>query len=558
MTIGLANDPFGQSCQISGNSSFSNVTSNISGLAVDCEDIPVISARVNDFFSGDAITGTDVQLSRQEAGATITEIAALDAEGVAQFEVPLNAGRVSFSVDPASYGAQSVVIEGPEDASAANANIFVQPSDLTTTFSNATGGTISLDGDALVELPTDGFVDSAGNLATGDVSLELTVIDPSRDSDLMPGDYQAVDPQTGETSSIESFGAMDLTFEDAGGNALDLAAGKTATLRIPVANRVEGQAPASIPLYYYDEDAGYWIEEGSATLTTLASGEQVYEGSVSHFTTWNADIRTQTVRATGCVVDGDGQPLANIRIRSEGVDYIGSSRAISDNSGVFSIPVRINSTLRISTLGTAQSRTIVIDSNGEDFTFADAADPSSCLTISSTELGAGSATITLTWGENPRDLDSQLFGVPNTPTESDTAFRIYYANRTVTFENTTLFLDVDDTSSFGPEIVTVPAFPYAGTYTYAVDLFSGTGSIQSSPARVELNLGGNVQVFGPPAGDPTACWAVAEFVVDAEGNITTNELARWETDGFCRQGPQTEANKGISPFPPRAPKVSAE
>ena len=56
------------------------------------------------------------------------------------------------------------------------------------------------------------------------------ILTPDQSSDLMPGDFRAQYPSTSEVSQIESFGALDLTFEDAAGNPIQLAEGETATL----------------------------------------------------------------------------------------------------------------------------------------------------------------------------------------------------------------------------------------------------------------------------------------------------------------------------------------
>jgi len=508
VTISLVSDPFGQSCEITTPLMITNVSSDATGVVVECTDIPVANVSVKNFFTGEDIAGAEVSLSRQDGEETITESVTVDDAGIAAFEVPLSAGRLSFSTDPVGFGAQSTIIDAPSEADLITTDLFVQAVDITMTFDNAVGGDVMMGDDSLATLPANGFVDANGAQVVGDVNLELTVIDPSQSVDLMPGDFQAQDPETGETSQIESFGALDLTFEDSAGNPVQLAEGETATLRIPVAERVAEGAPATMPLYFYDEEAGFWVEEGS-------------------------------VQATGCVVDSEGQPLAGIRIRSEGVNYIGSSRSISDVQGVFTIPVRVNSVQRLATFRGVQSRTVTLSSAAEDFTFADAADPDSCLVVGTTVTGGlatGSAAITLTWGENPRDLDSHLFGVPETETEENVPFEIFFGNREQTINGQTLFLDVDDTRSFGPEIVTVPNFPYEGVYTYAVNLFSGTGTIASSPARVEVNLGGDITVYGPPEGEPTTCWGVLRFIVDAQGAVTLETIGTWEESGFCRSG----------------------
>jgi uncharacterized protein YfaP (DUF2135 family) len=147
---------------------------------------------------------------------------------------------------------------------------------------------------------------------------------------------------------------------------------------------------------------------------------------------------------------------------------------------------------------------------------------------------AGSSTINLTWGENPRDLDTRLYGFSADNPGDD--FEVNFTQRSVTTGAISVDLDVDDTNGFGPEIVTFPDFPYPGVYRYAVHLFSGTGTIQDSPARVEVNLRGTVTVFTPPGGTPTDCWAVLDVEVDEFGNLTSIPLDSWEAESYCTSG----------------------
>ena len=71
---------------------------------------------------------------------------------------------------------------------------------------------------------------------------------------VMPGNYQtgtAAAPQL-----IESNGALQVEFADADGTKLQLAAGQTATIRIPAVSRGGAALPTTIPLFYLDETTG--------------------------------------------------------------------------------------------------------------------------------------------------------------------------------------------------------------------------------------------------------------------------------------------------------------
>lgn len=87
----------------------------------------------------------------------------------------------------------------------------------------------------------------------------------------------------------------------------------------------------------------------------------------------------------------------------------------------------------------------------------------------------------LTWGENPRDLDSHLF----TPEIEGTTHHVYYANSGTPTSAPYAWLDVDDTSSYGPEVVTIQEL-YPGMYTYAIYEYSGNNTLTESEAVVQV------------------------------------------------------------------------
>lgn len=120
--------------------------------------------------------------------------------------------------------------------------------------------------------------------------------------------------------------------------------------------------------------------------------------------------------------------------------------------------------------------------------------------------------IVLTWGSSPSDLDAHFTG----PTTAGSRFHIYFSNKTPSGASANL--DVDDTSSYGPETVTITSL-VDGTYRYSVHNYtnqttSGGSGIASSPAKVEIyNHSGLMRSFTAPAftGNGNA-WRVFELV----------------------------------------------
>lgn len=366
---------------------------------------------------------------------------------------------------------------------------------------------------AIVTLNPNSFVDENGEPVAENFTAEVFVIDPSADINLMPGEMITVQ-QDGTEVPIESFGAISAKFYDEQGNNLQLAEGQTAQIRIPATGI---NPPNTIPLYYYDNVAGVWVEEGEANLESNSEGA-FYVGTVSHFTTWNADRVYETSYISGCVEDEAGQRLAGARISSAGRDYNGRSTAYSNQAGEFLIPVKKDSIVMLSAVFGFQSRTTIAQSYETDLVLE------SCLV-----LDESISTVKLKWGADPRDLDTHFYG----PQENNSFFHIYFSNKNATVGTSYMYLDVDDTDSYGPEILTIPEFSLPGTYQYAVYQYSSYGEIQADETSVELILNGQRTMFTPPAGEPKRWWHVFEIVVSDEGVVnlvTVNEWSDFEPE----------------------------
>lgn len=124
--------------------------------------------------------------------------------------------------------------------------------------------------------------------------------------------------------------------------------------------------------------------------------------------------------------------------------------------------------------------------------------------------------ITLTWGENPSDLDSHLF----TPPVEGTAYHVYFSSRGSQTVAPYADLDVDDTSSFGPENIVV-AQNAPGTYRYAVHHFSGSATLASSGAHVKVipRVGAPREIDVPTAASSARWWHV--FDMDGATGVVT-------------------------------------
>jgi hypothetical protein len=145
---------------------------------------------------------------------------------------------------------------------------------------------------------------------------------------------------------------------------------------------------------------------------------------------------------------------------------------------------------------------------------------------------------TLTWNEDPADLDSHIW----TPSIYGNYYHIYYANRGYDQGAPWVDLDVDDVTSYGPEHVTIYE-PFEGSYTFAVYHFSGYETITTSGARVSVvDSEGQGQVFNVPntSSGSNYWWHVCS-VDGTTGDITPiNVISQNPPISFDSQAPGTE------------------
>ncbi len=292
-----------------------------------------------------------------------------DADGAYAIEVPANPGRLAVHAEAEGFAAQSAVVTLLDATAGRDVHLNMVPVQAVREFDAAEGVDVSVDGLSVVTLPANAMTTGDGNAYTGRAVASVAVLDPSRDPSLMPGDFQSWNTGSQTAAPIESYGAVSVDLRADNGERLQLAAGDVAQLSIPLAaGRSPQDAPPAMPLYYWSGEPGYWIEEGEARLAEVSPGNWAYVGAVGHFSTWNADVIYESVSITGCVLDGNGDPVSYAELTARGIDYTGTSSAVADADGRFEIEVRPNSELElVAASGEASSDSMTISSGDSDF-----------------------------------------------------------------------------------------------------------------------------------------------------------------------------------------------
>ncbi|MBK9024181.1 MAG: carboxypeptidase regulatory-like domain-containing protein [Saprospiraceae bacterium] len=269
-------------------------TSNILGIVIDEEGQPIKDANVT--FNG--VTKTT------------------DENGVYQFkdvEVSDRHSNLRIKKDAYFDGSRAFMTNRKANISL---KVILLKKDFDQSFESANGGSLK-ESNITVEFPSNGIVvESTGEKYTGQVNVAIKYMDPTSETifDEMPGNLTGLNTAQAEVV-LTTYGMVSIEMQSSTGQKLQIASGKKVIINNKVPNELLDKAPSTIPLWYFDENLGYWIEEGEAHLVN-----DTYVGDVGHFSCWNYDSELPSIILNGRVKDQRGQPIndAQIRIKISG------------------------------------------------------------------------------------------------------------------------------------------------------------------------------------------------------------------------------------------------
>lgn len=280
---------------------------DLTGYVYDENFNPVAGVSINTF--GD-------QTTTDQNGVFILRNTRLDGNGT----------FISATKEGYIFGSDMIYPNGATNYSA----IQLLRLDNTATINASAGGLVEIEGGGSVNFSANSFVDSNGSPYGGEISVtakRLATDDPNL-GDQMPGGLIGMD-QAGATRVLGSAGMVVVELRSPSGEELNLAPGSTAALRFQLADDLIADAPDEIPLWFFDEANGIWVEEGSATL----SGG-VYEGSVSHVSFWNCDVPFPLINLCGQITCPNDFNPAGLQIAIF-VEGLGCRIGYTDDGGVF-------------------------------------------------------------------------------------------------------------------------------------------------------------------------------------------------------------------------------
>ena len=306
------------------------VTASVSGIVLDETNIPIQGAVVTS-ASATATTNifgmfnfNNISLSENNGNVTVTKAGFF--KGIRSFKTTAN------NLHQVKIQLMKKVLSG--------------------TINAVTGGTITSNGGASIVFPAAAFVTSAGVTYSGSVNVYTRWIDPTAVNlpFIIPGDLRGIST-TGSEKVLETYGMIGAELEDVTGNTLKLATGKTATLNSPIPASIIANAPATIPMWHFDEAAARWKEEGTAT-----KNGNTYITQVNHFSFWNYDIS-----ANGIILDftlinaSNGNPLIGVTARIKRTNNGSVTYGTTNNVGFVSGYVPKNESLVLEVLSNCNS-----------------------------------------------------------------------------------------------------------------------------------------------------------------------------------------------------------
>ncbi len=189
----------------------------------------------------------------------------------------------------------------------------------------------------------------------------------------------------------------------------------------------------------------------------------------------NNNVPLQTGTVTGRIVNATtGDPVAGATVTApaNGVNAQGGFSATTDANGNFILVCPVGTyNLIINAPGFVEYLQQVTVALGQTTNIQQV--------VISPGLGTNERyRFVLTWGEEPRDLDSHLWLPAETP------YEVYYRQKGNAEEFPFATLDVDDVTSFGPETVTINQLVGGGNYEYGINNYSNTGTVAGATVRI--------------------------------------------------------------------------
>lgn len=378
-----------------------------------------------------------------------------------------------------------------------------------------------------------GFTDTVSVTYCNECLFETTINSMILSSDTLYNSVQCAKDFYGETDSgnvlcyYKSYGDSDYKLVE----SINIPKGTLSGKICKANNRSTPVSNAKVRIYRDNSYLRYVTSDASGNFSTeLEAGNYMVNVSAEGYISFNAYITVtkdkdtyletflliegsedSTGTATGTIYDsitGRGIEEVTITVRSGWNNMsVGEvlAECTSNSSGVYTVTLPLgNYTVCASKDGYVANHTNIIVQEG-------ITSSQNCTLVS--VMDNDTYRIVLSWGVNPRDLDSHMTGTLS----DNSTFHVSYSNKKCNDGDTEVcILDVDDVTSYGPETITLKPITDK-PYYYFVHRFAGSGTIASSEAQVKVYKGSElIKTYNVPSNLGTADYWNVFALVDGE------------------------------------------
>lgn len=318
--------------------------------AVNDVTVHVVDTRNN------PVKGADIEFAGQKMST--------DAKGIAVFKearFPQNMGYIKVSKDGFFDGSRTILAVDKEHGSQTQARIMLVPLNRVAVISSDRDEQVHFSeeqGEITIDFRA-GYLNEDGSEYHGEVTVYATYLDPRDESTTqrMPGDLVGIRTDNSIVQLI-TYGMVNVQLVGESGQILQIQ--NPATITAPIHPDQRADAPDVIPMWYFNEDDGIWVEEGEANRVG-----NTYVAEVSHFTSWNYDV----AGAIRCklfiqVVGSGGQLLTGASVTLSSTAYTNTSTYSGTGWEGGWVPAGIGLTLSVSHMqcGSTYSSTLSLGS----------------------------------------------------------------------------------------------------------------------------------------------------------------------------------------------------
>jgi len=215
------------------------------------------------------------------------------------------------------------------------------------TIAGNAGGLVEVAG-VEVDFDANSVIQADGTAFTGNVTVEITHLDPHSEMDAAPGDLTALSYSLADASGtsknafasaqLVSYGMLDVTLFSDDGEELNIDSDSPVSISMPISN---GDLPdvyamadgATQSTWSFNPKEHRWVEEGEGVVRADEEGNLSFDFEATHFSWWNCDQGMVPTCASGRVIDMLGFPVRGATVTCAGNSS--TSQATTDEDGYY-------------------------------------------------------------------------------------------------------------------------------------------------------------------------------------------------------------------------------